>query len=110
MGICRAVQKKVLSIFNRVSPTTTKGIQGVSEAMPKFMLIEMTESHPKSVEKDHTLIVWNTKSVRLFGSQKFKNCFLKSRNRREISYITIQDIPLRYAVGEKSFGNAQFIY
>ena len=78
MGICRAVQKKVLSIFNRVSPATTKGVQGVTKAMPKFMFVEMTETNPKSVEKDHTLIIWNIKNVRLFGSQKFKNCFLKS--------------------------------
>ena len=77
MGICRAVQKKVLSIFYRVSPTTTEGIQGVAKAMPKFMFVEMTEPHPKSIKKDHTLIVRNIKNVRLFGSQKFKNCFLK---------------------------------
>ena len=77
MGICRAVQKKVLCIFYGVSPTTTKGIQGVTKAMPKFMFVEMTETDPKSIEKDHTLIVWNIKNVILFGSQKLKNCILK---------------------------------
>jgi len=82
MGICRAVQKKVLSIFNRVSSTTTKGVQGVAKAMPEFMLVEMTETHPKTIEKNHTLIVRNIENMRLFGSQKFKNCFLKGRNRR----------------------------
>ena len=63
MGICRAVQKKVLSIVNRVSPTTTEGVQGVTKAMPKFMFLEMTETNPKSVEKDRAYYV----SIKVYG-------------------------------------------
>ena len=69
MGICRAVQKKVLSIFNRVIPTTTEGVQGVTKAMPKFMFVEMTETNPKSDYLEHQKreIVWVSKIQKLLS-------------------------------------------
>ena len=33
--------------------------------MPKFMFVEMTESYPKSIEKDNTLIVRNIKNMEI---------------------------------------------
>ena len=77
MRVYRAVQKKMLRVFNGICPTRTKWIQSITETMPKFMFIEVTEAQTKSIEKNNTLVVIGTENRGWLGSQKFVDCFLK---------------------------------
>ena len=84
----------MLGIFDRVSVACAKRIQSVAKTMPKLVLVEVTKTNPKPIEKDHTFIVLNSKNRREMQSKRIENCLFETSIRRKILYATVQDIPL----------------